>query len=203
MNKTILKNHVRKKLLQKRQNLSKNQKIHQNKRIASFLENLDTFRKAKVIFIYVSLQDEVDTMKIIQKYLKLKIIVVPLTNIREKKIKAGQIHEWDELQPKNYGILEPKSKKAWSWKKIDLAIIPGIAFDRQGNRIGYGKGYYDKVLNSLTCPKIGLAYHFQILPAIFSEVHDIPVDIIITDREIINCKSIKSRIEINTLKEYE
>ncbi|MBI2464322.1 5-formyltetrahydrofolate cyclo-ligase [Candidatus Peregrinibacteria bacterium] len=201
INNTILKKSIRKILLQKRREFSKNEKNIQNKKIASLLENTDAFQKAKVIFTYISLPDEVDTEKLIKKYLKSKIIVVPKTKRREKKIEAHKLNTWKELQQKAYGILEPKAKKTWPWKKIDLALIPGVAFDRQGNRIGYGKGYYDGILHKLSCPKIGLGYHFQVLSKLFAENHDIPVDIIITDREIINCKEIQNTklIEKNTI----
>lgn len=184
------KNLVRKKILELRCNIKDEEKIEWDQLIFASLVKSDFFIKAKKIFIYVSYKNEVDTKKIIQYSLKnKKEIYVPKTYLNEKNMKAIKINSLDELIVDNYGILEPKYvDKNNIGDNFDLIIMPGVAFDRCGNRIGYGGGYYDKYISKLNYNvlKIALAYHFQITDSIKAECHDINVDYIITNKEIIN-----------------
>ena len=86
----------------------------------------------------------------------------------------------------SYGILEPVKIIEKSPNKIDLIIVPGIGFDKRGNRLGHGKGYYDKLLRKLKTIKIGLAFELQIVDQIPTDENDVPVDLIITEERIIN-----------------
>ena len=101
---------------------------------------------------------------------------------------AVKIHSLTELSVNNYGILEPinvdKDKIA---NDFDIIVMPGVAFDENGNRIGYGGGYYDKYLekNIFKAKKVALAYEEQILERIESDFHDIKVDFIINTKKII------------------
>ena len=76
--------------------------------------------------------------------------------------------------------------------RLDLIIVPAVAFDRRGNRLGRGKGFYDRLLQKAKCPKIGIAYHFQLLDEIPAEPHDIPMDKIITEQGILSINNITS-----------
>ena len=180
------KNLVRKKILELRCNIKDEEKIEWDQLIFASLVKSDFFIKAKKIFIYVSYKNEVDTKKIIQYSLKnKKEIYVPKTYLNEKNMKAIKINSLDELIVDNYGILEPKYvDKNNIGDNFDLIIMPGVAFDRCGNRIGYGGGYYDKYISKLNYNvlKIALAYHFQITDSIKAECHDINVDYIITNK---------------------
>ena len=103
-------------------------------------------------------------------------------------MKAVKINSLDELIVDNYGILEPKYvDKNNIGDNFDLIIMPGVAFDRCGNRIGYGGGYYDKYLLNIKedIKKIALAYDIQVIDDIHREKHDIKVDCIITEKEIV------------------
>ena len=97
------------------------------------------------------------------------------------------MERWDDLKISSYGILEPKKDKIKniSSDKIDLIIVPGVAFDLKGNRMGHGKGYYDRFLNLVKSTSIGLAFEFQIIENIPVESHDKPIDMIITEKRII------------------
>ena len=88
----------------------------------------------------------------------------------------------DDLKRNEYAILEPK-ERIINNKKIDVIILPGSVFDINGNRIGYGKGYYDKYIKSLNYNplKIGVCYDFQLLDTIPTETHDVKMDIILTE----------------------
>lgn len=93
------------------------------------------------------------------------------------------------LQKGRFGILEPKNKiRLKSFSKIAAVIVPGIAFDKKGNRLGFGKGYFDKFLKKIKSDalKIGLAFSFQVLKKIPTTKNDIKMDFIITEKEIID-----------------
>lgn len=183
------KNIIRKEIAKLRSNLKLEDKKILDKRIFNFLIESDFYKKAKRIFIYVSYKNEVDTREIIQYSLKNnKIIYVPKINIEDKTMRAIRIHSLNELYVNKYGILEPIIvDKNYNELYFDLIVTPGIAFDKLGNRIGYGGGYYDKYLSTLEnkIDKIALAYEFQVIDNIIAEKHDIKVDCLITDSEII------------------
>ncbi|SCJ98257.1 5-formyltetrahydrofolate cyclo-ligase family protein [uncultured Clostridium sp.] len=185
MNKDI----IRKEIAELRNNLKLEDKKILDKKVFDLLIKSDFYKKSKRIFIYVSYKNEVDTKEIIYYSLKNgKTIYVPKINIEDKTMKAIRIHSLNELYVNKYGILEPNIvDKSCSELDFDLIIIPGIAFDMKGNRIGYGGGYYDKYLSGLECKidKVALAYEFQVIDNIVIEKHDIKVDCVITDKQLI------------------
>ena len=87
-----------------------------------------------------------------------------------------------------FHILEPANGICCNPGKIELIVVPAIAFDRKGNRIGRGKGYYDRLLKKASCPKIGVGYHFQLFDEIPAEPHDVPMNAIVTDTDILQIK---------------
>jgi 5-formyltetrahydrofolate cyclo-ligase len=102
-----------------------------------------------------------------------------------------KIDSFEDLEPGTMGILEPiKKRSIIDAHKLDIILVPGVAFDRKGNRVGYGLAYYDRFLKkfSPSTVKIALAYDFQVVSDIPCEKHDQVVDIIITEREIILCE---------------
>jgi len=140
------------------------------------------FKKAKKILFYVSFEGEVNTEGMIKKALKLgKIIAVPVCQ-KNRMIKPCLLKENAELIKGPYGTLEPVGKKCLNSRDIDLVIVPGLGFDAYGNRLGRGKGYYDRFLKRLshTTTSIGLAFDFQILPSIPTTKHDVAVKRVIS-----------------------
>jgi len=108
-------------------------------------------------------------------------------------MKPSIIKNFDELEPGYYNILTPKQEfiRYIDPSEIDLVIVPGAVFDREGYRVGYGGGYYDKFLSSKIrkdISKIAIAFDLQIVDKVPREEHDISVDYIITEKEIIKCK---------------
>ena len=93
------------------------------------------------------------------------------------------------LQYGSFHIEEPTGDDIEDIDNIELIIVPGIAYDNRGNRVGRGKGYYDRLLSRTKATKIGIGYDFQLVDEIDSEPHDITMDIVITDSRIINIKS--------------
>ena len=173
---TKMKNQLKESLLEKRNSLPKEEIIEKSIKIQDSLFNLEQYKKSKIIMFFVSFNSEVDTHNMIKEALKNKTVVIP--KVVSNEIEPSVIIDFDSLLPSGkYGILEPIEAMKIAYKNIDLVLVPGIAFDSGGHRIGYGFGYYDKFLKKVSkAVKIGLAFDFQIvdkLPQL--EKHDIPV----------------------------
>ncbi|MFC1809927.1 5-formyltetrahydrofolate cyclo-ligase [Patescibacteria group bacterium] len=182
----MTKAEIRKRIKAKRDKLKFEQKKKMDQKICDKLHKSKYWKQARTILIYVSHKNEVDTNHLILMYINEKHIIVPKTNPKNHTLTLHKINSLDDLEEKNYGILEPKPKtKKIKPDQIDLAIIPGIAFDKKGHRIGFGKAYYDRLNKNLKCPKLGLAYGFQIIDNIPAQSHDIPLDLILTEEKTI------------------
>ncbi len=174
---------IRKEILAKRNIFSDNNiadKIIFNKLISECME----FQK---IFIYINYGSEVNTIDFINQMLSEgKEIFVPVCNIVDCTMNISRIYSTNELVKNSYGILEPLKLNSVN-EKVDVVIFPGAVFDIDGNRIGYGKGYYDKYISKLTYQpyKIGICYDFQLLDKIPSDTHDIKLDKIITEHRTV------------------
>jgi 5-formyltetrahydrofolate cyclo-ligase len=127
---------------------------------------------------YVSFGGEVDTKRMIKAAQKSgKIVAVPVCKKNRVTIRPCILEDKTELVKGTYGICEPARKKFVNLKDIDLVLVPGLAFDKQGNRLGRGKGCYDYFLKRLPkdTPTIGLAFDFQILSCLPATISDVKV----------------------------
>lgn len=149
------------------------------------------FLEAKISLLYMNAAYEVDTRDIVQKCLDHnKVVVLPAFEEEKRRVKLMKIDQIEsDLAPGIRGVPEPNPErcKPVPIESIDIAIIPGIAFDEKGGRIGTGRGYYDKLIPRLavTTRKVALALECQIIPQVPMETHDRHVDIIITENRII------------------
>ncbi|NLK21661.1 MAG: 5-formyltetrahydrofolate cyclo-ligase [Epulopiscium sp.] len=180
------KQDLRKKFLENRDKMTKEEISKKNKKIYESLINSEVYNKCKKIFVYVSMKNEVDTKKIISKGLKEgKIIGVPKVEPRTREMYFSQIQTLDELEIGHFGVLEPKKEliKKMESDRTTLVLVPGAVFDKNRNRIGYGGGYYDRYLGKHTSimKTIGLAYDFQVIDAIPTDTYDIPLNLILTE----------------------
>lgn len=174
---------LRQQVLLKRKTFSGNDKA--NEKIAKKL--LDVCKKYNKLFIYLSFASETDTLGIIEEFLKeKKEIYVPVCNTADCTMYPVRIFSLDNLAENAYGILEPVQKTI-AEVELDAIIIPGAVFDINGNRIGYGKGYYDKFISNLqySPKKIALCYDFQLKKEIPCESHDVKMDMIITEDRVV------------------
>ncbi len=183
------KNKLRKSILFERDKVEEKLLNYKSDKIFDKFITFSNENSFSSIFSYIHFRSEVKTNKIIQSLLeKNKEVSLPKTYIKEKLIKAVQIKDLNNLQAGAYGILEPEEKfKPILSEKLDCIIVPGAVFDRSGGRIGYGGGFYDRFFEKVSAKtiKIGLAFDFQLKKKIPQEEHDIPLDIIITDKEIV------------------
>lgn len=179
------KKNLRKLMKEKRNSITKAARNEFDNDIFLKIINSDYYKLSKVIFVFVSYNDELDTHRLIKHALENnKRIVVPKVISKNGHMIVIEINSFDDLEPGNYGILEPKNHcKEISSSNIDLALIPGLAFDLNGGRMGYGGGYYDRFLKTLSanCPKIGICYNFQIIKQVPMSEHDIKIDGLITN----------------------
>lgn len=187
--KKLNKKNIREEIIDKRNNLILDIKQNYDSLIFEEIINSEIYKKSKKIFTYISFGSEVDTIKLINySFSNNKEVYVPKINKQTKDMIALKIHNFNNMSVDKWGIIEPKSvDKTNIGTDFDLIIMPGIAFDKQGNRIGYGGGYYDKYISKLNNASnlLALAYDFQIIQDIESESHDIKVDFILTNKGFI------------------
>lgn len=183
-----MKVQLKENILKKRNLLSRKEIIEKSKKIFTNLSKLCEFQNSKTVMFYVSFNNEVYTHDMIREALKNKLVIVP--KVTHKEIEPSVIMDLNNLLPSGkFGILEPIEVMKIPYKNIDLVLVPGIIFDKEGYRIGYGFGYYDKFLKKVSkAIKIGLAFDFQIIDTVPREMHDVPMDLIVTEERVINCK---------------
>lgn len=182
---------IRKELLNKRDSIPPVVRRAKNRMICERLLSLDEFRNASVIFFFASFRTEVDTTEMIKaSFSSGKRVLLPKVDKDRHGLLLFEIRDFGELAPGYMGIPEPPdSEKQMSITDADIVIIPGAGFDAAGNRIGYGGGYYDRLLSGLQkdIPVIAPAYEEQIVDSLPSEPHDSRVQMIVTDRRLIRC----------------
>lgn len=181
------KSEIRKTSLAQRDALTGKQRAEKTKRIMDRLFEFANFLEAKNVLFYMAVDSEVGTEAMIRKAMEYeKGIILPWVDQKEKCIVPLKIEDLEkDVRPGYRGIPEPIPKrcKVMPFELIDLAIMPGIAFDERGGRIGHGTGCYDRLIPKLdvTTRKVALAFECQIVPQIPMEPHDRYIDIIITE----------------------
>ncbi len=171
----------------RRQALIKRKQIKNRKQkstvITERILKLDCFRKAKTIFLYCSYHSEAETAQLLEAILlQGKQAAVP--KVLSGRMQFYQIHSLNDIETGYKGIPEPKGDgEILIPEKDDLMLIPGIAFDKEGYRMGYGGGFYDRYLaeHLVSCKKIGVAFSEQIYEQIPREWYDVRMDAVITE----------------------
>lgn len=186
------KNVLRKKILMQRDALSSKKILENSSRIQKLLFALPEFQSASLIMFYVSFRSEVETRNMIKEALKQgKQLAAPAPDLKTKELQVFSFKSPSDLIPGAHGILEPQNQSSPIVKNtLELIIVPGCAFDEKGFRLGYGAGYYDRLLQETpTAVTIGLAFDFQVLPELAGiESFDQPVSKIVTDKRVIDCQ---------------
>jgi len=180
MDKKLLRNSIRKK----REELSDNYIETYSKRVRKNLFSTSFFKEAKTILSYSNIKNEISTKDLNQKIMEEKTLLLPKIN-KNDEFEALLCEKTSRLSTNNrYSIPEVLRSKKYNIHEIDLIIVPGIVFNKKGNRIGFGKGYYDKFLKDFRGITVSLAYPFQIVKEEFREEHDVSVDYIITSENV-------------------
>lgn len=180
---------IRKQIIEHRDSIDSSLRREWDKTIFFKLINSEFYKNANMIFTFVSFKSEVDTHSIIKHSISCgKTICVPRIKSKQNGIEIYKINGFEDLKEGYFGILEPiDTCLAVDKDSIDLILMPGVAFDSQGGRLGYGAGYYDRFIASMSkkVDKIALAYNFQIIDKVPMDTHDIKIDGIITEMESI------------------
>lgn len=185
---SLLKSRIRTRVQNKRDTLTPAEKAGKSKKIAGYFFSTDLFSTASNILLYYPFRSEIDTTIIINKTLRLgKKVILP--RVYSERLKLFLVHDISrQLEKGSYGIMEPVTGQCRpaEYRDVDLAIIPGVAFDRNLNRLGYGGGFYDRLLKKIpsTVKRISLAFDLQVMDEIPVSGHDIKIDLLITESGI-------------------
>jgi 5-formyltetrahydrofolate cyclo-ligase len=187
----IVKSQIREEIAEKFAALSANEIAEKTNAIENRLFDFANFLESKIALLYVNNEHEVLTENILKRaYSYNKIVVLPAYNTENFEMELKKVDDLEkDLVPGPRDILQPDESrcKIVPIDKIDIAIIPAVALDEKGGRIGSGNGYYDRLIPKLaiTTRKVALAFEEQIIPQVPIESHDKHVDIIITENRVI------------------
>lgn len=188
----FLKKEMRMKVQSLRDSVSLEERIKKSKIIAEKFLKTEEYMEAKNLLIYFPFRSEIDTTIIIKDALKKgKKVILP--RVSNEKLELYFVKDLsEELKKGSFGIMEPVPSlcKPATIEEIDLAVVPGVAFDANLNRLGYGGGFYDRLLENLPSEikKIALAFEIQVVLEIPVTKKDKKIDMIITEKNIYKLK---------------
>lgn len=161
--------------------LTPEEKLRRSRLIMEQVQQLPAFRKAKVVLLYWSMADEVQTHDFVEKWYRDKVLLLPCVDGDDLVLRQYTGPEC-LVAGEQFGIGEPTGPVWDNLDSVELIVVPGVAFDRRNNRMGRGRGFYDRMLKSTpNAIKIGIAYRFQVLDEIPVEAFDVPMDLVIHD----------------------
>ena len=185
MKKRRLRQQIKNTLKQ----LSATQLQQKSRAACDNLCSTDEFRRARVIMLFLSLEREIDTTFALQRaFSEEKTVLVPKVIWGDSIIVPVRLETFDdECESDRYGLRNPIQAEIVPAGEIDLVVVPGLAFDTQANRLGRGGGFYDRFLAdpNLHARRCGFAFHEQLLPEIPTDSNDQPVDMLVTDQQIL------------------
>ena len=172
------KGEVRKMMRERKRAVPMEEKLRRSDAILHRLEELPLFREARVVLLYWSMSDEVQTHRFVERWYREKTVLLPCVDGDELRLRRYTGPDCMVEGPQ-FGISEPTGPEWTDLAAVDLIVVPGVAFDRQGNRMGRGRGFYDRLLKSTpNAVKCGVAFDFQLLDEIPTEPHDVKMDFV-------------------------
>ena len=167
------------------------QRTAKSREIEERLFSLPEFKAAAAVMFFASFRSEVDTGPMIRRALIFgKRVILP--KVQGAELALIEISDIDkDVSPGAWGIPEPHETRPVRLDEVELIIVPGAAFDCRGNRLGYGAGFYDKLLAAFRKTTVALAFEAQIVPQVPVDLHDIPIRKIITERRVITAQSVQ------------
>lgn len=180
------KSKIRKLIKSRKSQLAEAERIEKSGKAFSLLETIPDFANATNILAYFSLPDELYTEPFLHRWHERKHIFLPRVNGDD--IDILHYHP-DHMRQGAFGIYEPAGDILADISQMEVVIVPGVAFDRRGNRVGRGRGYYDRLLSGCHAIKIGICHDFQILEGIPADSHDVTMDYVVTNDEIIDLRN--------------
>lgn len=197
---SLNKKGVREKFKVLRARQPREEALAKSSQIQGILFELPEFRKAKTVSFYVTKpgSGEVDTEQMIKESLRMgKRVILPIVEKAAKKLALCELRDFDvELEPGTFNVPEPKSeyRRPVPCRECELVIVPGIAFDLHGHRLGFGGGYYDRLLREIVSlrlgvPFVGLAYELQVVDNLPHTWNDVAVHILVTEKRVLRFRA--------------
>lgn len=180
----MTKPEIRRLMRQLKAELSDEQKESLSQEVFAKIENCDAFKNARNVMLYHSLPDELPTHEVVVKWTLNKNVYLPRCIGDELDVVKFQPQT---MQTGSFNIIEPQGEPV-DKNLMDLVIVPAVAFDGKGGRVGRGKGYYDRLLNGCNATKIVVGYPFQLIEEVPAEEHDIKMNYIVTPDKFIEIK---------------
>lgn len=181
----MTKYEVRNKIKALRIMMAAEEKLAAAEAVFERVEHSAAFQLAEKILMYHSLPDELDTRRFLNKWKDKKRFFLPRVNGVNLELLP---YDESRLEIGSFHIEEPTGSDIHPIEEIEVIIVPGVAFDRKGRRLGRGKGFYDRLLKSSKATKIGVGYEFQLVDELPYEDHDVPMNMIITEQTTIIVK---------------
>jgi len=203
MKKLGCKPAYRKQYLALRDALSSSVQASKSAKMSDRLMQLEEYRQANTIHAFISFGSEIDTRLIIENaWANNKQVVCPVTDTKNKCLTHHQVFGWNDFTTGYAGILEPKAGcPEIELAKLELILIPGMAFDAFGFRMGYGGGYYDRFLPQTNAVCIAPAFESQIIERVPHCMHDQQIDLLVSDKRVIRCNtSVRPECHVKKLK---
>ena len=175
------KEEIRRRVKAQKSLLDEIEKAAAARSVFERVEHTAAFLVSTKILLYHSLPDELSTHAFIDKWAGIKHFFLPRVNGVNLEILP---YDRSRMHLGAFQIEEPDGDEVTDISEIEMVIVPAVAYDRRCNRVGRGKGFYDRLLSDSAALKIGVAYDFQVVDEIETDEHDVPVDIVITDRTI-------------------
>ncbi len=189
MDGIVDKKEVRKRILKIRNAMPLEETAAKSRQIISRLTELHDIRRSSTMMVFLNFGSEVQTDGLISWGWEMgKRIIVPLCRPADREMMPCIITDFADLEAGHYGIREPRAARrvVVPLEEIDVILIPAVAFDRSGRRVGYGGGYYDRFLPRVPrAARIGAAFACQIVPEVNADPHDIPAQRIVTENGVI------------------
>jgi len=181
------KPEIREVIATRRKALNPHWQENASREVADRFQNLEVFQSAETIALYMSIGGEVSLESLFTEcWQQGKRTCIPVFNADTQRYEMAELAADTPCNTGRFGIREPISPALIPLNEIDLMTVPGVAFDRRGNRLGRGGGYYDRLLEGFQGRTVGIAFDFQILPEIPTSNHDQAVEWIVTESKIFN-----------------
>ncbi len=182
--KVIDKAQIRALLLNKRRSLTPEDHACLSKRIVEKLKGLQSLLQAKKPVLFCPFDNEPDITPLFS-YVMNKTGSLILPKVKGDSLVLYSIQEINDLEVGSFCIMEPTNGEQIDPKDVDFILVPGVAFDKKGYRLGFGKGYYDRLLPKTEAFKVGVCYSFQVLKTLPIDPWDVPMDLVVTEDFVI------------------
>ncbi len=175
------KTEIRRRMRELKRAVTAEEKLRRSETVMRSVEHLPEFQRARVVLLYWSMADEVQTHAFVERWYRAKTLLLPCVDGDDLVLRQYTGPEC-MVAGEQFGIGEPTGEEWKDLGAVELIVVPGVAFDKQNNRMGRGRGFYDRLLKSTpNAVKVGVAYDFQMLDTIPVEPHDVKMNRVITE----------------------